>query len=363
MSGYSFGQKYYNLRITHRGTRLGVVHSFKRVLPCIYDQIEIFKDGYIVATLNDKIHLYDSNGNKISKQEFSSIGPFRNYPEYLYSNGVCKVCLDRFERCGLIDTAGNVILPLKYKHIGTFHENIAEIRLGEKNGFVNTNGQIITPIIYTNTTDFKQGFARVELNGKEGVIDSTGKIIIPIEYTPDSYDYNNTFHYGRIAINKAEKWGFADIKGQEIIPLEYDFVWGFRDSLAAVKQNEKWGFINLTGEIMIPIEYDGPLSPEFHEGFTAVQLGEKLAFINKSNQPITEFKYYNKLCHLSHYKDLFLDYQFRDGLAIVEDANCKYGVIDTNGKEIVPVEYDAIQISYYGKISAWKDGKVTIYQK
>ena len=56
------------------------------------------------------------------------------------------------------------------------------------------------------------------------------------------------FKNGLAAIEKNNKWGFIDIKGEIIIPIEYDIVFDFDENVTLVYKNNQWLAINLKGK-------------------------------------------------------------------------------------------------------------------
>jgi len=289
-----------------------------------------------------------------------------------YSFGQIKSNLRKKEkdgRWGVVNASKKIIVPFKYDYVEIYKDGYITASYESKFDIYDSTGNQISKEkfgsvgLYTIQQDYlySNGACQVclEYFNNCGLINTEGVTILPLEYK-NIWE----FKYDVVAVGKNSKWGFVNTKGQIVIPLEYDYVWDFSDSLAAVKKNGKIGFINLKNEVIIPLQYDGPYYPEFHEGLSAVQIGEKIAFINKLNQPITQFKYSPINCQLSpHYKDPHNYYHFSNGIAYVKDDDCNVGLIDTTGKEIVPMEYDFVWINNEGNISAKKDEVITIYKK
>lgn len=135
-------------------------------------------------------------------------------------------------------------------------------------GYKNAEGEIVIPPRYTYTTSdtlFEMAFV-TEADGWIA-IDRTGKKIL----TPFVYD--NGVDYVKedlFRIVENEKMGFADLKGNIVIPAEYDFVSPFNDGLAAFNTGGKtvnidgehdalqdglWGYIDKSGAIVIEAQY------------------------------------------------------------------------------------------------------------
>jgi hypothetical protein len=101
------------------------------------------------------------------------------------------------------------------------------------------------------------------------------------------------------------KWGLVDRSGKEITPLIYDEIKGYQDPI--VKLNGKYGYVNRkTGELLTPVKYD-------------------------------------KACRWVQIHNSSNDGLVRNDLAAVQ-LDGKWGCIDVNGKEIVPLKYDKIEI-------------------
>ncbi len=86
-------------------------------------------------------------------------------------------------------------------------------------------------------------------------------------------------------VKLGEKYGFIDIKGNEIIDLIYEDVGHFSNGLAKVKRDGKYGFIDKKGREVIPIKYDG--AEDFYgNDFTTCYLDAKAYLIDKKGEVI-----------------------------------------------------------------------------
>ena len=135
-------------------------------------------------------------------------------------------------------------------------------------------------------------------------------------------------NYGNIVY---PKWGFIDESGKEVIPRIYSDVSSFSEGLAAVqkggKKNGQWGFIDKSGNVVIPFKYN--YSHSFAEGLAAVRTGGYWGYIDIFGNEIISPKYYRAL-------------SFNGGLALVAKGSNRgwdFGVINRNGKEIIPCDY------------------------
>lgn len=88
----------------------------------------------------------------------------------------------------------------------------------------------------------------------------------------------------------AEKWGFINAKGEEIVPLQYDEVSEFCNEMAAVCKDELWGFVNTKGEEVFPPQFDDVESFQ-EKGMTLAFIGEEpfILFENGKKSPLSQF--------------------------------------------------------------------------
>lgn len=109
------------------------------------------------------------------------------------------------------------------------------------------------------------------------------------------------------------KWGYYNKQGEEVIKAMYDNVGNFYEGekLAAVELDEKIGFIDRAGNLIIPLEYDVSI-----EKIISDELKKQYVFSAST-------------------------FCFKDGIALVI-KNGKWGGVDETGKEVIPFKYDFI---------------------
>jgi hypothetical protein len=155
-----------------------------------------------------------------------------------------------------------------------------------------------------------------------------------------AYDYHDTFDEDGIAVaGKNGKFGYVGRNGKEITPLKYDKAMRFYWNIGRVCLNCKWGLVDRSGKEITPLIYDeikGHQDP-------VVKLNGKYGYVNrKTGELLTPVKY-DKACAWVQIFDFSDDDFVRNDLAAVQ-LDGKWGCIDVNGKEIVPLKYDEIEI-------------------
>lgn len=323
--------------------------SNKVVIPCIYLRVQPFVNGYaLVMDTFAKWGIVNKKNVEILPCQYDAIEGFRSGFARVNLNGMfgfintqlkeavpLKIIknLDKPNDClkregaatsGLIafDTVGTFItLDKKYTDVGDFSEGLCWVATKEKGGFINSKFEEAIPLCEFQEQGgkpiFSEGLSGVLSKGMYGYIDKTGKEIIPFKY-----DVGYPFSESLAAVCLKWKWGFIDKTGKELTKMEYDYAYPFADSMAVVVKNEKYGYVNNTGKNVIVCQYHR--GSDFHYGYALVSQFAKNFLINKKGQKVS--KEYDQIIYM--YKSFYLTF-----------LNKKYGIINTNGKEILPCKY------------------------
>lgn len=135
----------------------------------------------------------------------------------------------------------------------------------------------------------------------------------------------------------ALEWGFIDYSGNKVLS-GYQQAANFREELAIVRSNDKFGAIDKAGNWVIAAEYVSLSS--FSDGLAWSKKGTAAGYIDKSGKMFIPLP--NKV-----------GYDFHGGYAMIgEKINGVnlYGVIDKNGKVIIPIQYPNINHGNNGVI-------------
>lgn len=185
-------------------------------------------------------------------------------------------------------------------------------------------------------------------------------------------------------------WGLKNkVTGTIVVAARYDSIKSFSDSISQVWMKGKTGFINIIGKEIIPCSFT-KISPDkiftdlmqvstdsiygvyslsgkeiaacryseitINKNGIIIKTNEKKGVINRNGKMIIPCEY-----------DAIFD--FYDSLALVK-KNSKYGFVSLNGGEVIPCEYDKIfwnkkKYNYFpgGKALAQKNGKFGIIDR
>ncbi|MCW5914243.1 MAG: WG repeat-containing protein [Chitinophagaceae bacterium] len=242
-------------------------------------------DGTLEGKTEDWVGLLDRNANEILPAKFSGI--WQEETSYLATdkNGSARydftgkslnggytyktpldkevglfVVYNNALKKGLIDSKGDLIIPLQYSLIQPFTKNL--LRAEQKDtvlnitltGCIDKNGKVIIPIKHTRLSLENNYIAAEQLDGnttKHGLYDTLGRVILPVEY-----DYLGVYK-GLALAKKNNKNGIIDLStGKAVVPFKYDDISGIENGFRRVKQNDKYGYLDAnTYQIALPVQY------------------------------------------------------------------------------------------------------------
>ena len=157
-------------------------------------------------------------------------------------------------------------------------------------------------------------------------------------------DKNNSVFY---------KYGFVDCYGNEVVPCVYDKAGEFRDGIAPVYINGKgWGIIS-KDEVLVAPKYLFPhpqvgsaIWGQHQDGFVVFKNSDgKYACLSKEDKWVAPFEY----------DGITLDGFSHEGLICVKKSGLS-GLLDKDGKEILPCKYKSISKFENGVASVEIDG-------
>lgn len=162
---------------------------------------------------------------------------------------------------------------------------------------------------------------------KWGFIDSTGHQVIEA-----IYDDVGTFSGGLAAVNFHGLWGYIDRTGKTVIKPKYRSGWAFHENKARVKPfDQPDQFITALGDVISSDTWTAV--DDFSEGLARVQSGNTFGYIDTSGKMVLPTVYFG-------------GGSFQKGLAVVSNEE-KTGMINRKGEAIIPMIYD--QVKFYVK--------------
>lgn len=170
----------------------------------------------------------------------------------------------------------------------------------------------------------------------------THKRITPSVFTSSGY-----FNYGVALQSKDNKYGFVDTLGNWVIPVNYDNASSFSDSVAIVHTDCKAGIIDLKGNVKI-IENDYNYVNMFYSGCAIVIRDNLYGLIDKNGKELIPPKYKE----INH---------FYNGYSIIEeDLVNTFGLIDSTGRVVYPTQFTKLNFVTF---SITDNGEVVNFYK
>lgn len=343
------------------------------VLPAEYDYItanDTKEQGLIKISKTIKENIdgdeksYELSGlvDKSGKILFPAEYDFYNYSDIVNEirkgNFVYNREKKHFEfkgKKGLFNEKGKLMIPMEYDQIFSekITKNLIKVNLDNKKYALIKKGQKTPVMLYDRIYDFQNGLAEVQEgtsneDRKHGLINKQGRIVLPIKY--DSIGKFNSglalikekdtyiVRDGSIVYTGRGKSGYVNTKGEIVIPITYSGASDFSEGLAFVSEEggTKKGFIDKTGKYIIEMGEGG--GDKFLGGLAWVSGKEGTDFINKKGEVILSFPE-EQYTSVDSFK-----YDITEVGKRFSSNNWKYGVIDKQGREVVPLEYDSVEV-------------------
>ncbi len=291
------------------------------------------------------ISIYEVTNENSRKYEIAKI---EEYKYFVFKHN---------SKYGVIDRQGNTIIEPEYEEIKIpnpekdlfiCYKDEEEKILNKDNKEILNNYTTVDSIRLRNIASdlmYEKTVLKYSKDGKYGLIDFDGREITkPIYEDIDSLPYKE----GELLIKQNGKYGIINIKGKRLIDNKYDEIKvdgyyieneGYRYSgyIVSIKTEEgyRYGYINNKGKDIIKTEYN--------------QLNRVTSIDDSNNVYLIVAK--NGQVGVMKNKDIIIPNEYQ---SIVYDSNNKvfevekskkFGIYNMEGKQIVPVEYDQIDIT------------------
>ncbi len=173
-----------------------------------------------------------------------------------------------------------------------------------------------------------------------GYANLKGELIIPAQYEK-CYRFSED-GYATVYGESERKYYFINPKGDKLNTETVSFkdfeTDGFSDGLVGIKIGEKWGYMNTDGKLAIPAKYDHVTS--FNSGFAVVKLGSTFIVLNRKGE--------EAMIQESGVLDVK---SFSEKMAPFKSKDKRLGFIDSNGKVSIPAQFESV--GYFSNGLAW----------
>lgn len=234
---------------------------------------------------------------------------------------------EKMQKWGYVSKkTGETMIDFQYDKAEYFHENLGKVKVGKNWGVIDVEGKIVLPINFSEIEFYYSKYILAKNDNGWGIYFKDGsknEKVQGFEYLmQNSYTNDSLFLF-----DKKKKMGLVNIKGEVLIPAEYEYLYPCSglDSVYVTLHKGQFGLFKLGKGMIIPVEYElnkDDLSGIGSDGHVAF-FGEKKQLILNNGK--------------------------------------KWGVLDMNGKEIIPFEYDEIEL--YDDQKEWGEFSVARFTK
>jgi hypothetical protein len=285
---------------------------------------------------------------------------------------------------GLIDSLGNIVIPIQYDKILPLYENLLVLK--EKWGVIDYNQTELVPLQFDSyevdhyarsvypekngnvffliteklegyKTEFTYNAVFFTAENKLKTLNNYDKIYLEGSWTPNE-DYSKRILF----VTKNGKRGLLNVQYEEIVSPQFEIFEYHKNiqGLFRVAKNGKFGFWDNNFKQIIPLEYDYVES--FGKDSIALVLKDgKFSCINTQGKKQTQ-------CHLTpKWKTGQLGFVIDENYVKVFANNDIFGVIDNTTLEmILPIKYKSLIPNelnnfYNRNESTFKQNKIEIY--
>ncbi|MEZ4535609.1 MAG: WG repeat-containing protein [Cyanobacteriota/Melainabacteria group bacterium] len=284
----------------------------KVIVPFKYDSIIPFSEDLAAVCCGKSWGYVDLNGVEVIPLKYACAMDFSEGCAVVGIADSGSSSNSLFHGC--VDRSGNVIIPIKYCHLGPSRDGRLSFRERgcRKFGFLNRSGEVVISARFDEVGDFSEGVARVRVGKSWGLIDRSGDYLVEPNYCflgdmiNDSVAFATNMSSRKSSIvnplvskhwaipllsyqvdrkNPLEpltvndflkprvKFGLLDKNGKEILSSHYDYIGPSVDGLRRVVLDQKVGFVTDTGEEAISPRYDFVSS--FSDGVATVEESDR----------------------------------------------------------------------------------------
>lgn len=215
------------------------------------------------------------------------------------------------------------------------------VKVNKKWGLIDAAGQVIIPPVYEAIGEFRHfGHATMQRNGKVGLIDEQGKEVVrPV------YEDLKMIDSLRVAVMDAGQWMVVDLQGRTILDKGYERVRVLKYGFLAFRKQNKWGLVDDKGNTVFEPAYDD-IRQETEQWFLTLK-AEKSGLISAKGQEI-----------IPPQADAVQI--FNDSLFFYKTNNL-WGAADAGGRTVVQPRFEGYQKLTEHLILLFSAGKTVLY--
>ncbi|MEM6964018.1 MAG: WG repeat-containing protein [Bacteroidota bacterium] len=255
--------------------------------------------------------------------------------------------IEKDNHFGYLHPDGQVKIKAEYDFLSPFSEGLAIFKKGDKQGYINTDGKIIMELPYTVFAGVREGF---------------GAVGYPLKKVKKEYpcaQWISTLKSEGKSTSYPMRFNYIDSNGELLNEEGFDWVYPFVGDYAIASRDCKEFFINRKGNIAkISEKYKVASYP--NKGYVVVTDTEEKYFgiMDSTGQLVLDVVYdkiqlrSDRSLAMKFYENgrsrpysMFMGgwLDLLKGNRVMAQKDGKWGIIDLNGKIILPFEYNKIE--------------------
>ena len=275
------------------GRKWGLIdRTGRELLPCAYDEIEIFPKEECVAVRKDSNWgLVDAQGKLLLEPAWEEVQPL--------VNGFIPVKKDG--KWGYADASGKLVIPCTWDNAWRFSAAgtavvTKETQEGRKRGYIDKSGRVITELKWDGAqTMSAEGVGAVKRDNRWALVGKDGKVCGEPQWEIQWRFLRSDL--GFMPAHKDGKWGLIALDGTVLIEPSWDAVAPAENGVLFSRPGAKGIFVGAGGKTVfetgpweevrgVQSPYDWAEKPGFVEGSLAVRSGDKWGFISDKGDTV-----------------------------------------------------------------------------
>ena len=246
---------------------------------------------------------------------------------------------------------GKVIVPPTYKYVSTFRNGYCQVWMDDTlAGLIDTSGREILPPHYDFVAPPSENRILFAKNNLYGYADLRGNIVVPPRF-PQAGSFQE--HRAPVAVVVDSAFllcTFIDTFGNFLFEPIYENVMPFSGGVAPVRRYDRWGLIDTLGNEILTTRFEQLSTPDHGTFFAGDENGMVLYKVIKTSSH-QDFKSQNLEVLKSRSLEVspvtpphYLPYTtVADGrIGVTRVTTGKQGFLDLDGREVIPCTYDEI---------------------
>lgn len=244
--------------------------------------------------------------------------------------------------------------PMEYMRVDTPNEEgFAKVSTGTgasfAEGIIDAKGVEIIPPMTSMLIDDITGSTALVRSGRELLfVDlGNGPVDPDLFTTTKGYQYAEPFRCGRAMVQVDDRRFYIDSHGNRLFGASYDLAESFHHDRAMVKEGERYRLIDTTGKTVAPMNYD-QVSPQSPWCWHVTRIRGDIywsGFVDLNGKELTHLIYDE------------VGYYDPEVMRIRVGKGDRYGFLDENAREVIPVQYEYAESFDKGKARVMLNGR------